>query len=97
MKLLGLTIFFGTIIIVLSEKARYDHYRMYIIDIETEIQLKVLTSLENYHDGIIFIDSPYKVPQTLEFIVPPHKFAHVKALFDTYNIPNSIKVDNFQE
>lgn len=97
MKLFGLALFVSYFVAILGEKARYDNYRMYIVEIGTEIQLEVLKSLENYHDGIIFIDSPYKIPQTLEFIVPPHKLAHVNALFDTYSIHNSIKVDNFQK
>jgi hypothetical protein len=36
----------------LAEKARYDNYRVYSLNVETKEQLEVLQAIEEYPDGV---------------------------------------------
>lgn len=37
---------------VSGEKARFDNYRVYKVDIDTEVHLALLQEIENYPDGV---------------------------------------------
>lgn len=80
-----------------GEKVRFDNYRVYSVNIENEEQLKVLRELEAYPDGSIFLDYPTIVGQTVDIIVPPHKFADIGEIFETFNFKNHIKTHNLQK
>lgn len=85
------------VVVALSEKLRYDNYRVYSLDVVNQEQLKVLNELEAHPDGIIFLEPPTDVGQIAELLVPPHKHAAIAGLFETYAIKNRIKTSNFQE
>lgn len=93
---------FAIIFIVLNvlaagERARFDNYRVYSIEVETEEQLQVLQQLENHQDGLLFLISPIAVPMRIEIIVPPHKFADIFELCEKYGIKNEIQIENLQK
>lgn len=82
--------------VVCSEKARFDNYRVYSIQIENSEQLEVLKELENYQDGLLFLEAPAATRKTAEIVVPPHKFADIAELFDRFQMKTEIKTENLQ-
>lgn len=83
--------------IVFAEKARFDNYRIYSVSIETDEQLNVLRELQNYPDGITFQTIPIRAGQIVDLIVPPHKFADISELFETFAFKTEIKTKNLQK
>lgn len=97
MKSFILAIFLVCFTLSASEKVRFDNYRVHSIKIENESQLKFLQELENIRDGLEFIDYPMVILQTIDIIVPPHKFADVTELFESNQIKHQIKIENLQK
>lgn len=97
MKSLKIIIFFAFLVVIFGEKARFDNYRVYLIEVENDEQLKVLQDLENYQDGLSFMMPP-TTNQTsfVEIIVPPHKFADITELFEKFEMKNELKIENLQ-
>lgn len=96
MKFFVLGVLFANFILVYCERARYDNYRVYSIDIENEKQLKVMKDLETFPGGVRFIDTPIAVGQTLELVVPPHKFADISEIIKTTKLKSNIRSKNLQ-
>lgn len=96
MKFFALALFCGCFVASLAEKARFDNYRVYSVNVENDNQLKVLQELEEVSGGIIFLDSP-NFEGTVNIVVPPHKFADVNELFKTYNMKHHTKTNNLQK
>lgn len=82
---------------IAAQKARFDNYRVYSIEIENEEQLKVLQQFENHQDGLLFLIPPMAVPMRVEIVVPPHKFADIFELCEKYDIKNEIQIENLQK
>lgn len=80
-----------------AEKARFDNYRIYSIEIANEDQLKVLQQLENHQDGLLFLIPPLAVPMRVEILVPPHKFADISSLCEEHGITNEIQIEDLQK
>lgn len=97
MKSFVLAIFVACFAIAFAEKARFDNYRIYSVSIENDHQLNVLRELQNYPDGITFQAMPTRVSQIVDLIVPPHKFADISELFESYEFKNKIKTENLQK
>lgn len=97
MKLLSVAIVFACFVAGFSEKARFDNYRVYSIDVENEQQLAVLKDFESGLDGISFLETPTGTQQIAEIIVPPHKFADINELFDELKLKNRVKIENLQK
>lgn len=97
MKSIVVAIFFASFSLSLSEKVRFDNYRVHSVKIENESQLKILQELENIRDGLQFIDSPMVILQTVDIVVPPHKFADISEYFESNQIKHQIKIDNLQK
>lgn len=91
------TIFVATFIVVFGEKARFDNYRVYSVNIENEEQLSVLRELEAYADGISFRAMPTAVGQMVDIIVPPHKLADISELFDVHEFNSQIRTKDLQK
>lgn len=85
------------LIAISAEKARFDNYRVYSVEIINEQQLKKLQQLENHQDGLLFLIPPMVVPMRVEILVPPHKFADISDLCEEHGIANEIKIDNLQK
>ncbi|XP_055308561.1 uncharacterized protein LOC129572592 [Sitodiplosis mosellana] len=96
MKLITVAILFACFVACLGEKARYDNYRVYSIEVENEQQLEVLRDFESGRDGISFLETPTGIQQTAEIIVPPHKFADIGDLFEEQKLKNHVKIANLQ-
>lgn len=97
MKLLALAIGFVCSVQILGEKARFDNYRVYSVEVENVEQLEVLRDFEDGLDGISFLETPTGIQQTAEIIVPPHKFAHIGDIFDEQKLKNHVKIENLQK
>lgn len=97
MKSFVVAIFVACFVVALGEKARFDNYRVYSVNIENEEQLKIFQELEAHPDGILFLESPTSVGQIVDLVVAPHKFADIDELFKEYEIKNRIKTSNLQE
>lgn len=82
---------------IAAEKARFDNYRVYSIEIKNEEQLKVLQQIENHQDGLLFLIPPMMVAMRVEIVVPPHKFADISELCEKYGIKNEIQIENLQK
>lgn len=80
-----------------AEKARFDNYRVYTINVDTAKQLEILRELEYRQDGISFFEPPTTSHSTAELIVPPHKLADITELFDKYKISAALKIPNLQK
>lgn len=97
MKAFVVLIFVACFVLAFGEKARFDNYRVYSVNVENEAQLKVLNDLEAYPDGTLFLESPTGVKQIADILVPPHKYADISELFETHEIKNRIKTPNLQK
>lgn len=82
--------------VIAIEKARFDNYRVYLIEVENDEQLQVLQKLESHQDSLQFIMPPTINQTSVEVIVPPHKFADFSELCDKYQMKNEIKIENLQ-
>lgn len=89
-------VIFATLFVVFCEKVRFDNYRIYLVHIETADQLDVILKLETNPDGLVFLETPTAVDGVAEILVPPHKFADIKELFDMYKLKNEIRTNNLQ-
>lgn len=97
MRSFALGIFVACFVVAFGEKARFDNYRVYSINVENDEQLTVLRELEAYPDGTLFLESPTNVNQIADLVVPPHKYADIAELFETHEIKNRIKTPNLQK
>lgn len=96
MRIIIVFVLFGSFLVSFCEKARFDNYRVYSIQIENDEQLKVLQGLESNQDGLVFIEAPISTASATEILVPPHKLADIKDLFEKFNMKSDIKFENFQ-
>lgn len=92
-----MTILVASFIAAFGEKARFDNYRVYSVNIQNEKQLNVLRELEAHPDGISFRMMPTSVGQKIDFIVPPHKLADISELFDAYEFNSQTKTEDLQK
>ncbi|CRK92462.1 CLUMA_CG006024, isoform A [Clunio marinus] len=99
MKLTLLSIFlvFLSILGVFSENARFDNYRVYSIEVQSNIQLKILNELSETSDSYNFWEVPTKVGVNADLVVPPHQFAHFGEIVDKYNLTTNLIISNLQE
>lgn len=99
MRAFGLIIFVACFwqAIVLGEKVRFDHYRVFSVHIETQQQLNVLRELQIYPDGISFVAMPTSIDQIVDLIIPPHKFADISETIDAHKFKYRIKSENLQK
>lgn len=81
---------------IYCEKARFDNYRVYSIVVDNNEQLQALQELENSPNGLLFIVPPMHNQTSVEIIVPPHKFADISELCETFNMRKELKVENLQ-
>lgn len=80
-----------------AERARYDNYRVYKVQIENEQQLEVLQMVDSNPDGYRFWSPPQAVGSTVELVVPPHKFAEFSELSERFIIKSEKFINNLQE
>lgn len=97
MRFFTFIVFFSSIFVIFCEKARFDNYRIYLVHIENEDQLKVIQELETNPNGLEFLEMPNIIDGIAEILVPPHKFAEINELFLKHNLKNEIRTNNVQQ
>lgn len=97
MKSLTVALFVACILVVFGEKTRYDKYRVYSIKVENEEQLKVLHELKDARDGISFLETPHSLYQTADIVVPPHKFADISDIIESFEMNSQIRTEDLQK
>lgn len=96
MRFITFFVFFSSIFVIFCEKARFDNYRIYLVHIENEDQLKVIQDLETNSNGLEFLEMPNTIDGVAEILVPPHKFAEINELFQKHNLKNEIRTNDVQ-
>lgn len=81
----------------LTEKARFDYYRLYRTKIDTLEHLEVLQAIEQLGEGYSFWSEPVNLDSEVELVVPPHKFAEFGELVERYGLSVELSVSNLQE
>nr|AAT36730.1 carboxypeptidase A [Aedes aegypti] len=87
----------ATLAVALSERARFDNYRLYRIQVETIQQLEVLQAVEQLGDGYSFWSEPVNVDSHVELVVPPHKFGEFGELVERYELQAELSVSNLEQ
>lgn len=97
MKLLsGLSIAL-VVAVISAEKMRFDHHKVYKLNVENDEQLNVLRQLEETPNGeYTFWDSP-RVGHFVDVVVPPHKLYEFGGILNNFNILHDIKIENLQK
>ncbi|XP_055682668.1 zinc carboxypeptidase-like [Lutzomyia longipalpis] len=95
MKFFGVLTLF-VVGVMCGERARFDHYRVYSVPIETEEQLRLLQEIDANPNGYELWDYPSATGMAIQVMVPPHKRADFAEL--TANWANvHLDVENLQE
>lgn len=96
MKSIVFVILLVSVVLAVGEKARFDNYRVYSIEVENDEQLQVLKELENQQHGLLFFTPPTITNTSVELVVPPHKFADLSELCENFQMKSEKKIDNLQ-
>uniref|UniRef100_A0A182PI26 Zinc carboxypeptidase A 1 n=1 Tax=Anopheles epiroticus TaxID=199890 RepID=A0A182PI26_9DIPT len=80
-----------------ADPARYDHFRLYRVLIETQAQVTMLQQLEKQSDSYAFMGHARQPNQNLTIMVAPHKIAEITELLQRYELQGSILLYNMQE
>lgn len=80
---------------VYAEKARFDNYRVYSLNIVNKEQVDIMYRLENSSEGYLFWNS-IDLNRIVDVMVPSHKFADIIELANAYNIEYTLKIENVQ-
>lgn len=79
----------------ISEKARFDNYRVYSLEVDNDEQLTLLRQLENT-DRYEFWRSPTYIGRNVDVMVAPHQAADFSELLDGSNIKKNLMIENVQ-
>ncbi|XP_061392970.1 zinc carboxypeptidase [Musca vetustissima] len=77
--------------------ARYDHYRIYNVELDTEEHVELFKKLEEQSDSLTFIGHAREVGQKLSILVAAHKVADMADLLEHYKVKHRILTYNFQK
>lgn len=84
-------------LVMASEKASFDKYRVYSIDVETDEQLQGLLQLQKSPlIGIDFWKSPSGIGRRSDIMVPPHQIAAFNELTEKLKLSKRVMVENVQ-
>lgn len=75
-----------------ENKARYDNYRLYRVQLKTDDQVKVFQQLEARSDSYIFIGHAREPNQNLTILVAAHKISELTDILDDYKVGFEILV-----
>lgn len=76
----------------LSEKARYDNFRVFRVNVENEAQLNALQSIDGDFD---FWKEP-SLGRTADVMVKPEQMAEFQKLIKTFEINSDLSIDDVQ-
>lgn len=75
-----------------EDRSRYDHYRIYNVELDTEKHVELFQKLEEQSDSMIFIGHAREVGQKLSILVAAHKVADLWDLLQHYQVKHRILV-----
>lgn len=75
-----------------EDKARYDNYRLYRVQLITDDQVKAFQKLEAQSDSYIFIGHAREPNQNLTILVAAHKIAELTGILSDYKVGFEILV-----
>lgn len=81
----------------MPDVARYDYYRMYYVNIDTQKHVEILQKLEEISDSCTFIGHAREPGQKLTIMVAAHKVPEFVDLLKTYGAKYRVLTYNFQE
>lgn len=73
-------------------RARYDHYRVYNVELESEEHVDLFKKLEEQSDTLSFMGHAREVGQKLTILVAASKIADLTDLLDVYAVKHRILV-----
>lgn len=82
---------------VLADKARYDFYRVYTVEVKNQEQLELLHNVEQQDMSYDFWSDVVSVGRSVDVMVPPHKRGEFTAMMDKNGFDYNIKIQNVQE
>lgn len=83
--------------LVTANKASFENYRVYSVDVENDWQLQELHHLENADfGGLEFWKSPSAVGQRADIMVAPHQVAMFSETIEKLRLSSRLMVDNVQ-
>ncbi|KAI8128649.1 Zinc carboxypeptidase A 1 [Lucilia cuprina] len=80
-----------------KDQSRYDHYRVYNVELATEQHVDLFKKLEQQSDSMSFMGHARDVGQKLTILVAAHKVADLADLLEYYQVKHRILTYNFQE
>ncbi|XP_039434693.1 zinc carboxypeptidase-like [Culex pipiens pallens] len=83
--------------VALAEKARFDNYRLYRIQIDSVQDLEVLQAIEQLREGYTFWAEPVQLNSHADLVVPPHKFAEFGELVERHGLRAELTVTDLQK
>lgn len=78
-----------------ENKARYDNYRLYRVQLKTDDQVKAFQEIESRSDSYIFIGHAREPNQNLTIMVAAHKVAEITDILNDYKVGHEILVSRF--
>lgn len=75
-----------------KDQSRYDHYRVYNVELDTEQHVKLFKKLEEQSDSMSFMGHAREVGQKLTILVAAHKVADLSDLLQHYQVKHRILV-----
>ncbi|KAJ6625702.1 Zinc carboxypeptidase A 1 [Pseudolycoriella hygida] len=96
MKLLSALTLLLVVGVISAEKMRFDHHKVYKIDVRSEEQMEALRELEETPNGeYYFWDSP-RVGRSVDVVVPPQKLYEFGGIMKHFSMDHELKIENFQ-
>uniref|UniRef100_A0A1L8DPJ4 Zinc carboxypeptidase A 1 n=1 Tax=Nyssomyia neivai TaxID=330878 RepID=A0A1L8DPJ4_9DIPT len=98
MKLLVL-IFFGicSLSLIVTQRVRFDNYRVYSVSVESEVHLLTLRNLNKGLEGYDFLIEPRYVGSQADIIVPPHLQDHFETLAKEHELKVELQFADLQK
>lgn len=78
-----------------KDQSRYDHYRVYNVELTTEQHVDLFKKLEEQSDSMSFMGHAREVGQKLTILVAAHKVADLADLLEHYKVKHRILVSTW--
>uniref|UniRef100_A0A1L8DQZ2 Zinc carboxypeptidase A 1 n=1 Tax=Nyssomyia neivai TaxID=330878 RepID=A0A1L8DQZ2_9DIPT len=79
-----------------SERARFDNFKVFTVEVDNDAQLQILRELEKV-SNYDFWKEPTKVGRSADIMVPPHKTSEFEEVMKSLNFRTDLKISNVQE
>lgn len=96
MKLLRGLLLLLVAVVISAEKMRFDHHKVYRLNVQNKDQMNILRQLEETPNGDYkFWNSP-RAGQPVEVVVPPQKLYEFHGIMNDFNINHELQIDDLQ-